>query len=487
MSDPSQSPSEGRRSESVLGPFTTRDLTLFGGVLITFVASLLPLFGVGNLWNAAGLYFLGIGILVPVAAAALFAWRRLEPARRLRVGSLSVDQFASVAAVLSAAFYFLGTVTTLSPGAVVGLLGGLAMLAATTIARLIPVFAVDFLGRPEVPAHVMARDAVPPAPRPAGAAKPQRGRAGAAAGSGAAGNEWGSPATGEWTGPAAAQAPGRPGEAAAVPGAGPSTGGPVAPFAGTTPAPTVEAAAGTEPNAPAPDDDGAPERAVGVFGAADGEAYGAPAASEAPVEPAEREAAAEETAAEPGAAEPGVAARAGASAGADAAAEPGVPAEAAPHAGHTDSAEPAGHTGSAEPAAAARPAAPTVPAPSAEPDGPVAPTEVVEAAGAGPATAVFPAAGRGPTDSGVAGQGSAAAEDIGATRPYEDEGTRYEAFWFAVSQPRTAVDATTGQPVFTLEPGQWILALQDRGQEFVVQSPDGRVGVLRDLSGIERA
>ncbi|MDQ0259043.1 hypothetical protein [Sinomonas atrocyanea] len=478
MSDPSQSPSEGRRSESVLGPFTTRDLTLFGGVLITFVASLLPLFGVGNLWNAAGLYFLGIGILVPVAAAALFAWRRLEPSRRLRVGSLSVDQFASVAAVLSAAFYFLGTVTTLSPGAVVGLLGGLAMLAATTIARLIPVFAVDFLGRPEVPAHVMARDAVPPAPRPAGAAKPQRGRAGAAAGSGAAGNEWGSPATGEWTGPAAAQAPGRPGEAAAVPGAGPSTGGPVAPFAGTTPAPTVEAAAGTEPNAPAPDDDGAPERAVGVFGAADGEAYGAPAASEAPVEPAAAEPAEREATAEETAAEPGVAARAGASAGADAAAEPGVPAEAA---------APVGHTGSAEPAAAARPAAPTVPAPSAEPDGPVAPTEVVEAAGAGPATAVFPAAGRGPTDSGVAGQGSAAAEDIGATRPYEDEGTRYEAFWFAVSQPRTAVDATTGQPVFTLEPGQWILALQDRGQEFVVQSPDGRVGVLRDLSGIERA
>jgi hypothetical protein len=99
---------------------------------------------------------------------------------------------------------------------------------------------------------------------------------------------------------------------------------------------------------------------------------------------------------------------------------------------------------------------------------------------------VFPAAGRGPADPGVAGQGSAA-EDIGATRPYEDEGTRYEAFWFAVSQPRTAVDATTGQPMFSLEPGQWILALQDRGQEFVVQSPDGRVGVLRDLSGIERA
>jgi hypothetical protein len=101
---------------------------------------------------------------------------------------------------------------------------------------------------------------------------------------------------------------------------------------------------------------------------------------------------------------------------------------------------------------------------------------------------VFPAAGRGEAEGGGAADGQGrVADDIGATRPYEDDGARYEAFWFAVSQPRTAVDASTGQPLFNLEPGQWILALQDRGQEFVVQSPDGRVGVLRDLSGIERA
>ena len=39
---------------------------------------------------------------------------------------------------------------------------------------------------------------------------------------------------------------------------------------------------------------------------------------------------------------------------------------------------------------------------------------------------------------------------------------------------------------FVVEPGGWVLALEDRGHEFLVQHTDGRVGVLRDLSNIER-
>jgi uncharacterized membrane protein len=62
----------------------------------------------------------------------------------------------------------------------------------------------------------------------------------------------------------------------------------------------------------------------------------------------------------------------------------------------------------------------------------------------------------------------------------------HEAFWFAVAQPRTAVDERTGAPAFVIEPGGWVLALEDRGSEFLVQHTDGRVGVLRDLSNIER-
>ena len=85
-----------------------------------------------------------------------------------------------------------------------------------------------------------------------------------------------------------------------------------------------------------------------------------------------------------------------------------------------------------------------------------------------------------------------AAEPIGATvdpasRPDEsDEQPVHEAFWFAVAQHRTAVDPHTGAPAFVIEPGGWVLALEDRGHEFLVQHTDGRLGLLRDLSNIER-
>jgi hypothetical protein len=83
-------------------------------------------------------------------------------------------------------------------------------------------------------------------------------------------------------------------------------------------------------------------------------------------------------------------------------------------------------------------------------------------------------------------------EPIGATvdpasRPAAEEVQPvHDAFWFAVAQPRTAVDEHTGAPAFVIEPGGWVLALEDRGHEFLVQHTDGRVGVLRDLSNIER-
>ena len=63
----------------------------------------------------------------------------------------------------------------------------------------------------------------------------------------------------------------------------------------------------------------------------------------------------------------------------------------------------------------------------------------------------------------------------------------YQAFWFAVPQTRHALDEATGAIAFTLQPGAWILALEDRGHEFLVQDTDGRLGVLRDLAHVERA
>jgi hypothetical protein len=83
-------------------------------------------------------------------------------------------------------------------------------------------------------------------------------------------------------------------------------------------------------------------------------------------------------------------------------------------------------------------------------------------------------------------------DSIGATvdpasRPDESQDApHYEAFWFAVAQPRTAYDERTGAPAFVIQPGGWVLALEDRGHEFLVQDTDGKLGVLRELSNIER-
>lgn len=494
MSDPSQSPSEGRRYESVLGPFTVRDLTLFGGVLITFIGSLLPLsaLGFGNLWSSSGLFFIAAGFLVPVAAAALFAWRRLEPAKRLRIGSLSVDQFASVAAVLSASFYFVFAATTLSPGGVVGLLGGLVMLAATTLARLIPPFAVEFEGRAEVPAHVAARDAVAPAPRPRAApAKPARPDAAAVPVKAAVPADAGRAKT-------AGTAVGAPGS---VPGAD-GVMGPRPGAASAAPGRSGSSALGTGAGA------AAAASAAGAWGSHPGDAWGSTAAGTAE-HPGE--AAASVPGSGPGTGGPAEPAEIGAAdllASAPTEGETSVLPAGAPGSAAAGPSGPAGG-GGMDAGEAQRPVAP----PAEEGDGGV-PEDAVGGPGAadgeaygapepaadaeaGPATAVFPASVPSPGEAPAQAPTVAApvqpdavepdaVEDIGATMPYDDGG-RYEAFWFAVSQPRMAADPSTGQPLFALEPGQWILALQDRGSEFVVQSPDGRVGILRELSGVERA
>lgn len=59
------------------------------------------------------------------------------------------------------------------------------------------------------------------------------------------------------------------------------------------------------------------------------------------------------------------------------------------------------------------------------------------------------------------------------------------SFWFAVPEPRVAVDPA-GNPAFQLEPGKWILAMADNGDSFTVQSEDGRIGELRNVHGVER-
>ncbi|WP_413248613.1 hypothetical protein [Sinomonas flava] len=523
MSVPSKSPSEGRHSQAVLGPFTVRDLTLFGGVLILFVGSLLPLLErtvLLNLWNSQSIFFLAIGFLVPAAAAALFAWRRVEPHRPLRVGSLSVDQFASVAAVLCASYFFVFTVMTLTPGAVVGLLGAAGLLASTTFARLIPAFAADFADRPESPAHIVARDAARPAPKAphgksedraareprasvqAGGAAPAAGGAAAAAAAGAWGastaGAWGShadepegagePSPAESPRPAAAWA--RPAEAAPSPSGASSAARELpedTPVADDIAAPGTDqgpsagrgAEGGSHAAGAASESDGAAPAEVAAAGVAPADVASAGAPSAGDSDLASRILATEPeppTRVSPSV-DPTLDGGTYAQADGEAYGAP-QPAVAEPVSVEPAAPEPAASGAEAPGPAAPEPVAPTAPGAGREPEESV--RSAGEPAASAPATAVFPAWSSQSADEPDRSRG------IEASQPYEEPEAQYEAFWFAVSQPRTAVDPTTGQPAFPLEPGQWILALQDRGHEFVVQSTDGRVGVLRDLSGIER-
>lgn len=432
-----------KKHEAVLGPFTIRDLTVFGSTLLLFVASLIPMFALAyNLWNLGSLFFLGLGIVLPLIVTALFVARRLSPATRIRIGSLSIDQFASVVASFTLAFFFLAAAGAFVPSMLIALLGAAGLFAATVLARWIPFFAGDFLGREETPAHVVAREAVAPVQKPRAPKTPKQPKPAkdSASASGTAAGWAKRPATG--------------GQAAA-----PSSVSPVvsAAEAAAVAAPVVA------PVAPATS---APETQVSGAVPAAGVAGAAPSASPASAAPAAASAAAASSATSAPSNGP-----ASAAAEQKPATDAAAPSVAAPTDGEQTRAA------DVPAASAAAVAAPTDGEQTRAADVPVA------SVGSAP-TAVNPQ---------VRPQEQVRAQEpIGATvdpasRHSEDEAhPAHEAFWFAVAQPRTAVDEHTGAPAFVIEPGGWVLALEDRGTSFLVQHTDGRLGVLRDLSNIER-
>ncbi len=396
----------GKKNEAVLGPFTVRDLTVFGSTFLLFVASLIPMFAGGyNLWNLGSLFFLGLGVVLPLVVSALFTARRVTPETRIRFGSLSMDQFASVVASFALAFFFLSVAGAFVPSMLVGLIGALGLFTATVLGRWIPFFAGDFMGRAEVPAHVVARETAVPvrkprAPKPsAEAKKADESKAGKVA---------------EWA-------------HRVMPGS----------------------------------HDAAPEKAASQKTAP---APSAPATATVPAAPAASAAAASAAAAAGSTAKTGPAASSG-----------------SPETRVAGVVPPAssGSSDAASPSAEASDPKPKEPAKSSGPSA-AETTVAADVPGAGDSA---------PT---TATPQVRAAEPVGATvdpdkRPDEDAaGPAHEAFWFAVAQPRTAVDEKTGAPAFEIEPGGWVLALEDRGDEFLVQNTDGRLGVLRDLSNIER-
>ncbi|WP_458781031.1 energy-coupling factor transporter transmembrane component T family protein [Arthrobacter sp. D3-16] len=416
-------------TEAVLGPFTIRDLAVFAATVILFVASLLPMFGGRyNLWNLNNLFFLGLGIVLPLAVTALFAARRLAPGTKVRIGSLSVDQFASVVASFAVAFFFLSVAGAYVPSLLVGLIGAVILFAATVLGRFLPFVSADFQGRAESPAHVVAREAAVPVQKPKvpTAPKAAAGMAGssdAASGSKLGGGKLLGAAGGKLFGGAGAGSSAVQGGA---PHQTPATAAVPAAAASPSPATAAVPAAGV-PAAGGPAADGPVSTAPEVSDRAPEGDAGPPTQAADVVRPASAPAAEETQFGD-------VPVRGSGASGSSAAP-------------HHDGGAPAGSAaqGTWEPPAA---------------------------------TAVH--------------QQVRTEEPIGATvdpanRPEESgEQPIHEAFWFAVAQHRTAFDPRTGAPAFVIEPGGWVLALEDRGHEFLVQHTDGRLGVLRDLSNIER-
>ncbi|MEU9709938.1 hypothetical protein AB0E21_15240 [Streptomyces sp. NPDC047967] len=63
----------------------------------------------------------------------------------------------------------------------------------------------------------------------------------------------------------------------------------------------------------------------------------------------------------------------------------------------------------------------------------------------------------------------------------------FAPFWFAVpvARPLYGEDGSPN-PIAELAPGTWYLAVEQRGQNLIAQTQDGRRGVLQDTTGIQR-
>ncbi|WP_187976189.1 hypothetical protein [Mycetocola sp. JXN-3] len=180
------------RPVRTVGVFTLREILFVILSALLVLISFVPAFHLGQfgapltLWN---LQFAPMPVAVsilPLIALALVLLRRLVPRVNWRVGSLSVDQFASVTTVIAAVSYvlFVSAYTVLTvPGQInwslpVGTIFALAALFTSTFAPFLPVFKTEFAEREETPAAPVARAprVITPTPHPR-AAQPVPGAA----------------------------------------------------------------------------------------------------------------------------------------------------------------------------------------------------------------------------------------------------------------------------------------------------------------------
>lgn len=170
-----------------VGPFSVREVTLIGVWLFAFVVSFFPVTATwmggisvqinwGTVWSTGFGWILTIGL--PTVAVFLIVLRRLSPSGIRRVGSLGVDQFASVAFSVSALLWFANVWETVAFALQTGewvrswvmwieFLFMVLGVVLTVLAPYIPTFKEDFEGRTEIPAHNNARPIRAITPRPA--------------------------------------------------------------------------------------------------------------------------------------------------------------------------------------------------------------------------------------------------------------------------------------------------------------------------------
>ncbi|MBN9177066.1 MAG: hypothetical protein J0I43_06825 [Microbacterium sp.] len=162
-----------------VGPFSVREVALGGVWLVAFIVSFFPIYGtIGagiSVWNGGIDWVLTIG--ASTVAVFLIALRRLSPQGIRRVGSLGIDQFASVTFTVSTIIWlgilwssfvnFFGSRIFVATWVVwVEFILMLAGVLLTVFAPLFPTIGEDFRHRTEVTAHRFASPARPVVARP---------------------------------------------------------------------------------------------------------------------------------------------------------------------------------------------------------------------------------------------------------------------------------------------------------------------------------
>ena len=187
----------GRAPQYGVGPFSIREVALLGIWVVAFLVSFFRtnlldspsgvLVGGVNVW-LSGLWWIPT-IALPTVAVGLLVLRRLSPQGIRRVGSLGIDQFASVAFTVSALVWVAWVWDTVVVFDETGIWTRswviwveaavlLAGVVLTVFAPLIPPFSQDFRDREDVPAHRKARPIRPVVARPRAPRPPARSQSG---------------------------------------------------------------------------------------------------------------------------------------------------------------------------------------------------------------------------------------------------------------------------------------------------------------------